>query len=336
MTRPRFLAALVVGFAALTAPADASIGPYTGVGTGLLDRYRHIDNHQPDPDHIVTDSKDVYQGRFTYSFSIDAFGNITGTGNGTYQPATWRLSGVNGSQGAFSCEIPMRTTPFTVRVTGQTADGEMHVRFALEGAREANDETLCGANYYGFATDDTRLANSLQLVQPPDGLPVKQAEPAIAPLRKLENLGDDFDRRVNLHEWSLTIAAPPRSPVEDPDSSVGTSTDPRRAGRRGRICTIEGTARTDRLRGTPGNDVICGYGGGDRINGGGGHDLIYGGPGNDRIKGGAGLDVLYGNAGRDSLDARDRARDRLDGGRGRDSARVDRGRDRVRRVERVR
>ena len=251
-----------------------------------------------------------------------------------YQSATWHLEGVNGSHGPFSCDVPMRTTQFTVRVTGQTSDGEMHVRFALEGAREANDETLCGANNYGFATDDTRLANSLELVQPAEGLPAGQAEPTIAPLRKLETLGDDFDRRVNLHEWSITIDAPDGPPVEDPDSSVGTSTSPG-AGRRGAICTIAGTARADRLRGTPGNDVICGYGGGDRISGGGGHDLIYGGPGNDRITGGGGLDVLYGNAGRDRLDARDGRRDRLDGGRGRDNARVDRGRDRVRGVERV-
>jgi hypothetical protein len=217
--------------AALPATASADIGPYTGSGTGLLDRYRHVDNHAPDPDHIVTDSKDVYRGRFTYSFRIDRFGNISGKGTGTYDPATWHLEGVNGSNGPFACDIPMTTPPFGVAVTGHADDGAMHLRFALDGAHESNEETYCGANYYGFATDDTRLADSLELVQPADGLAVGQAEPAIAPLSKLEELGDDYDRRVNLHEWTLTIAAPPRPPDLDPDSSVGTATRPRQAGR---------------------------------------------------------------------------------------------------------
>jgi Ca2+-binding RTX toxin-like protein len=125
-------------------------------------------------------------------------------------------------------------------------------------------------------------------VQPPDGLPVNQSEPAIAPLRKLENLGDDYDRRVNLHEWELTIAAPPRPPEFPENSSVGAADTPAQAGRRARVCTIEGTGGADRLRGTPGNDVICAYGGRDVVDGAGGHDLGYGGPGADRITGGRG------------------------------------------------
>jgi hypothetical protein len=325
-------AALLI-LAALPSSAAASIGPYTGVGQGLLDRFRHIDNHEADPNHIVTDSKDVYRGRFRYSFQIDSFGNISGNGNGSYrQPVTWHLEGVNGSNGPFSCDIPMTTTNFRVRVTGHAEDGEMHVRFALEGARESNDEMLCGANYYGFATDDTRLANSLELVQPADGLPVRQSDPAIAPLRKLEDLGDDFDHRVNLHEWSITIKAPPRPP-ELPEDSVGTYGTPGQAGRHANVCTIEGTGRRDFLNGTSGNDVICAYGGRDVVDGRGGHDLVFGGPGGDRITGGRGLDVLYGNAGRDRLNSKDGRRDRLSGGSGRDRARVDRKRDRARQVE---
>ena len=333
MTRTVGFAALLL-LAALPSSAAASIGPYTGVGNGLLDRFRHIDNHAPDPDHIVTNSKDVYRGRFRYSFQIDGFGNISGNGNGSYRrPTTWHLDGVNGSHGPFSCDITMRTTDFRVRVTGRANDGRMHLRFSLEGARESNDETLCGADYYGQATDRTRLADSLELVQPADGLDASQASPAIAPLRTLENLGDDFDRRVNLHEWSFTIAAPPRPP-ELPENSVGSYDTPRQAGRRGRICTIEGTGKRDFLNGTRGNDIICAYGGRDVVSGGGGHDLVFGGPGSDRISGDSGLDVLYGNGGRDRLNSKDRRLDRLNGGSGDDSARVDR-RDRVRQVEQV-
>jgi hypothetical protein len=320
--------------AVVPASADAFIGPYTGVGRGHLDRFRHIDNHAPDPDHIVTDSKDIYRGRFTYSFRIDEFGSITGRGDGSYQQATWHLEGVNGSQGPFSCDPIMTTTEFTVRVTGRTSDGEMHVRFALEGAREANEDTFCGAGYTGFATDDTRLANSLELVQPADGLEASQSRPRIHDLRKLEELGDDFDHRVNLHEWSFTIEAPTGTPPPV-DPGVGAYGTPGAAGRRARVCTIEGTRGRDRLRGTPGNDVICAYGGRDTVNGLGGADIVFGGPGADQIKGGRGKDALYGNAGRDRFSARDGKRDRVTGGAGSDRARVDRGRDRVRQVESV-
>jgi Ca2+-binding RTX toxin-like protein len=141
-------------------------------------------------------------------------------------------------------------------------------------------------------------------------------------------------------------------------------------------CTIVGTARADRIKGTKGNDVICGLGGNDRINGAGGIDIVdgangndrvsggrskdkliglrgkdrlNGNAGNDRIGGGRGRDVLRGAAGKDRLKARDRTRDVVDGGRGRDRATVDRlargarrtaralrRTDRVRRVERRR
>jgi hypothetical protein len=66
-------------------------------------------------------------------------GNIRGIGNGSYQTATWHLSGTNGSHGSFDCDVSMTTTEFAVRITGHGADGRMHVRFALEGAHEAND-----------------------------------------------------------------------------------------------------------------------------------------------------------------------------------------------------
>jgi Ca2+-binding RTX toxin-like protein len=229
----------------------------------------------------------------------------------------------------------MRTTGFDVTVTGRADGGRIRLRFALDGAREANDELYCGANYYGFATDDTRLADSLELVQPADGIDVEQAHPRITPLRKLETLGDEFDSRVNLHEWEISIRAPDRPQDAGPGASPGGANRPAAAGVGGSICTIEGTAGRDRLRGTRGNDVICAYGGGDRIDGRGGHDLVYAGPGSDRVTGGGGLDVVYGNAGRDRLNARDGRRDRLDGGAGRDGARVDAKRDRVRGVEQI-
>lgn len=157
--------ALPVTGAPSIAPASPaqSAGPYRGVGLGLLDRYRHINNSR-----FTSDSKDVYRGRFTYTFTIDAAGNVTGTGTGDYLTATWRLDGVHHGHGTFGCDVPMSTKPFRVRITGNAADGVARIRFALEGAREANEEHDCGADFTGYATDSPRLADSLELVQPPE------------------------------------------------------------------------------------------------------------------------------------------------------------------------
>ena len=83
----------------------------------------------------------------------------------------------------------------------------------------------------------------------------------------------------------------------------------------GRPCTLRGSTRANVLVGTKYGDVILGESGHDIIRGRGGPDLIIGGPGRDR---------LYGGAGNDSIDARDRARDFVDGGAGRDRAAIDR------------
>jgi Ca2+-binding RTX toxin-like protein len=314
--------------AAPTARAQ-SLGPYTGVGTGLLDRYRHISAS------FTSAANDVYRGRFTYRFTIDESGNVEGTGNGDYLTATWNLAGVT-DHGAFICDVPMRTSPFRVRITGHAADGTARIRFALEGSREWNRDHYCGANFTGYASDGTRLADSLQLVQPADGIEISLENPTIPPLRKLEVLGNDSDRRVNLHEWDITIRAqggPP--PPPGGTAGAGPNANP------GARCTINGTPGNDTLVGTPRRDVICGKAGNDVIRGAGGDDSLRGDAGNDRLIGGAGddsleggpgADTLLGGAGRDLLLGRDGRRDTLDGGAQRDWAARDRV-DRVRNVE---
>ncbi len=91
-----------------------------------------------------------------------------------------------------------------------------------------------------------------------------------------------------------------------------------------RPCTITGTSRSDRLRGTRGDDVICGLGGDDVIDGRDGDDAIMGDAGNDRIEGGDDDDTLYGGEGDDRLDGED-GRDVLSGGPGADRLEPGRG-----------
>ena len=89
---------------------------------------------------------------------------------------------------------------------------------------------------------------------------------------------------------------------------------------RGFAATIVGGAASERLSGTPGDDVIAAGGGRDRVAAGAGNDVVCGGAGRDRLAGGPGDDVLSGQQGRD----------RLLGGRGSDACNGGKGRDRIR------
>jgi RTX calcium-binding nonapeptide repeat (4 copies) len=93
--------------------------------------------------------------------------------------------------------------------------------------------------------------------------------------------------------------------------------------------TFKGTAKADRLVGTPGNDVFYGYGGNDSIDGRGGRDIVFGGRGDDRLAGGRGADRLFGGSGDDRL-VGGRGADRLFGGSGVDRILGGRGRDTLR------
>lgn len=85
----------------------------------------------------------------------------------------------------------------------------------------------------------------------------------------------------------------------------------------GRVATIVGTARADRLLGTNRADVIAARGGNDTVNGLGGNDVVCGGPGNDVINGGSGVDTILGELGDDQLNGGPGI-DALNGGPGND------------------
>ncbi|MFN3215736.1 MAG: calcium-binding protein [Acidimicrobiales bacterium] len=86
---------------------------------------------------------------------------------------------------------------------------------------------------------------------------------------------------------------------------------------RGQSATIVGTPGNDRIKGTPGRDVIVTMGGNDRIKGLGGNDIICSGPGRDRIVGGGGNDYIAAGSGNDRVSA-GAGRDVVNGGRGND------------------
>ena len=91
-------------------------------------------------------------------------------------------------------------------------------------------------------------------------------------------------------------------------------------------CRFVGTARNDKLNGSPFLDFLVGLRGDDVLRGLGGRDELVGGAGRDRLEGGEGADTII---------AKDGRRDVVVGGPGKDSARVDRGLDRVSGVERL-
>lgn len=319
-----------------TAGHDSFIGPFTGVATGGVDRVSHRDNKSSNPDtHVVSDSQENYQGRFTYSFRIEN-GEVIGMGQGVYTAATWHLSGVNGKEGSFSCDVPVATQPFEVVVRGFAVGGHLYLDFTIIGSEERNAAYDCGAKFTGFATTSTYLSESFSFAENTiaGGFIVTTVKnPQIPHLASVTRPDDGTVSRVVTHVWDITIT-PPSSPGSDPSGSPGPSTAKNKGGGT-RMCTVQGSPGRDVLNGTSGPDVICGFGGNDVLRGGGGADIVFGGPGNDTIEGGAGRDLLFGDAGNDSFAAKDGEGDKVVGGAGKDRAKVDKGKDRVSAVEKV-
>ncbi len=107
----------------------------------------------------------------------------------------------------------------------------------------------------------------------------------------------------------------PGNPGGGPGGPGGRRSAPRC---NGKLATIVGSERSDRLKGTRRADVIVSLGGNDKVAGGSGNDVICTGAGNDSIDGGAGNDRLYGQDGKDKLGGGS-GKDTLSGGGGKDS-----------------
>ena len=85
----------------------------------------------------------------------------------------------------------------------------------------------------------------------------------------------------------------------------------------GKVATVVGSNRNDKLLGTRFPDVIAALDGNDVVKGDRGNDTVCGGEGRDRINAGQGNDTLDGAGGKDRLNGSEGA-DVLDGGPGRD------------------
>ena len=83
--------------------ASAFYGPFTGVATGMQTRDTNTDDMEAGTSHDAVHNRSTYQGRFTYSFRVDGFGNVSGTGHGVFTSAPdWDVSGVTGGTQALS------------------------------------------------------------------------------------------------------------------------------------------------------------------------------------------------------------------------------------------
>jgi Ca2+-binding RTX toxin-like protein len=130
-----------------------------------------------------------------------------------------------------------------------------------------------------------------------DDLPSAPYEAAEAPNGKLYVIGDEITE-INPKTGSRRLVAN--------QSGEGLEIEPPKC--KGKLATIVGSTKKDKLKGSKFADVIHTLGGKDRVNAKRGKDIVCGGKGKDKLKGGGGRDKLFGQGGRD----------KLDGGAGRD------------------
>lgn len=120
------------------------------------------------------------------------------------------------------------------------------------------------------------------------------------PASNKHNLGDFVGQRVTVSGTrQIRSDAPPGVRNEGPLLICVSSIEPI-GNLQGE--TIYGTAGSDNLADTQGNDTVYALGSGDTISAGNGSDILYGGAGWDYVVGGYGADILYGWTGSDWLD----------------------------------
>jgi hypothetical protein len=135
---------------------------YTGKATGGLvwQEHRVSQDASPTPS-VVVDQNGEDKGVFTFSFTVDRkTGKVTGSGKGSYTSATWHLV-VTDSAGTFTCDVPIQTNQYAVKITGKATGGRIKLALTLPNAQDTNDDTPCG-DYTAYSTPGNSLDYALK------------------------------------------------------------------------------------------------------------------------------------------------------------------------------
>ena len=135
---------------------------YTGKATGGLNWQEHRVSQDANPTpSVVVDQNGEDQGAFTFSFTVDRkTGKVTGSGKGSYTSATWHLV-VTDPAGMFTCDVPIQTNTYVVKVTGKAVGSRIKLALSLPTAEDTNDDTPCG-DYTAYSTPGNSLDYALK------------------------------------------------------------------------------------------------------------------------------------------------------------------------------
>jgi hypothetical protein len=209
-------------FAARAAAAQVPAGTWQGTAVGADVDTGHSRSGSG-ADEVVSTSVSNYAVTFSFSFTVDAAGTISGSGTGQYTQAAWHLYGTNGTNGSFNCNPPLQAAPFTVVVGGSVTGEVASLSLSIPDATETNADYNCGADYTGFATTSHEMADSLTLVGGSD-LSVSLAQATSFALSKTVNTGTAPNTEDDTHNWTVSLtpsgAAPATTPVPVFDQTV--------------------------------------------------------------------------------------------------------------------
>jgi hypothetical protein len=201
-------------FAARATAAQVATGTWQGTAVGADVDLGHKQSGSGSG-QISSTSLSQYGVTFSFSFTVDAAGTISGSGTGQYTEAAWHLYGTNGANGSFNCNPPVQAAPFTVTVGGSVTGEVASLSLSMPDATETNADYDCGAGYTGYATTTHEMANSLTLVGGND-LSVSLAQATSFALSKTVNTGTAPNTEDDTHNWTVSITPSGAVPATTP------------------------------------------------------------------------------------------------------------------------
>jgi hypothetical protein len=185
---------------------------YTGKASGGLVWKEHRESQDANPTpSVAVDQNGEDNGVFTFSFTVDRkTGKVSGKGKGSYTSATWHLV-VTDSTGTFTCDIPIQTNQYAVKVTGNAIGSRLRLALSLPTAEDTNDDTPCG-DYTAYSTPGNSLDYALKNAGGRT-LNVSRTRPAPVSLSKDSTytyVDDEANPVVNVdatetYAWTITI-----------------------------------------------------------------------------------------------------------------------------------